>query len=250
MELKNSQRKKINVNLPSINQEAMQRSAISLLGCYEHLSINKQHLLFPLLGNAAPKQWVHYPEDDVIDHSTGYQYFYHSHSPEDRQDSPEHGHFHLFARMDGEKHDIDANTEARFLDSLKSAPDRVSTNANLLCISLDAKGVPLSMFTVNRWVTEDHLLSSSTTLALLNDFRVTTPGFETVNQWLEAMLGLFWTEIVGLLVQRDLRLAELVSSRSQTDSLLEDTTIEVLSDTAIDIDCKISLLNKASDLTS
>jgi len=249
LELKNSQRKKINVNLPSINQEAMQRSAISLLGCYEHLSINKQHLLFPLLGNAAPKQWVHYPEDDVIDHSTGYQYFYHSHSPEDRQDSPEHGHFHLFARMDGEKHDIDANTEARFLDSLKSAPDRVSTNANLLCISLDAKGVPMSMFTVNRWVTEDNLLSASTTLALLKGFRMATPGFKIVNQWLEAILGLFWLEIVDLLVQRDLKLAALASKRHPSDGLLEDKNIELLSETVIDIDYKIALLDQATEST-
>lgn len=221
----------------------MQRSASALLGCYEQLSKNKQHLLFPLLGNASPKQWAHYPKDDVIDHSAGYQYFYHSHSPEDRQDSPEHGHFHLFARMDRGKHVIDANTEINFLDSLKSVPDRQSTNINLLCISLDAKGVPLSMFTVNRWVTGDQLLSASTTLALLNDFRMATPGFEIVNQWLEAMLGLFWPEIVELLLQRDLRLAVLASERNQPSSLLEDKNIELLSDTVINIDHQVALLD-------
>lgn len=227
----------------------MQRSAGTLLDCYRQLSVNKQHLLFPLLGNAAPRQWAHYPEDDVIDRSTGYQYFYHSHSPEDRQDSSEHGHFHLFARMDGGMHDINAHTEKRFLNSLKSVPDEQSTNANLLCISLDAKGVPISMFTVNRWVTEDHLLSASTTLSLLNDFRVTTPGFEIVNQWLKAMLGLFWTEIVELLVQRDLKLAELMGKSHLTDGLLENTAIEMLSDTVIDIDRKIALLDKAVEST-
>jgi len=247
--LEHYQHKKINVDLPYVNQEAMRRSANALFGCYEHLSMNKQHLLFPLLGDASPKQWTHYPENDVIDHSTGYQYFYHSHSPEDRQDSQEHGHFHLFARMDGGKHDIDAITEAKFLDSLKSVPDGQSTNANLLCISLDPKGVPMSMFTVNRWVTEDHLLSASTTLALLNDFRITTPGFEIVNQWLEAILGLFWPEIIELLLQRDLRLAELASERHQPGSLLEDKNIELLSETVIDIDYKISLLNQATEST-
>ena len=238
------------MNLPYVNQEAMQRSASALLDCYKQLSTNKQHLLFPLLGDVSPRQWAHYPEDDVIDHSTGYQYFYHSHSPEDRQDSSEHGHFHLFARMGSGKHDIDTNAETKFLDSLKTSPDEQSTNANLLCISLDAKGVPMSMFTTNRWVTGDHLLSASTTLSLLNDFRVTTPGFEIVNQWVEAILGLFWTEIVELLVQRDLRLAELASARPQSDSLLEDKNIELLSDTVIDIDCKVSLLSKVSDSTN
>lgn len=244
--LEHSQHKKINVDPPYVNQEAMRRSASALLGCYEHLSKNKQHLLFPLLGGAFPKQWTHYPEDDVIDHSAGYQYFYHSHSPEDRQDSPEHGHFHLFARMDGGKHDIDTNTEASFLDSLKSVSGRQTANASLLCISLDSIGVPMSMFTVNRWVTEDQLLSASTTLSLLNDFHITTPGFEIVNRWLEAILGIFWSEIVELITRRDLRLATLARGRHQASSLLEDTAIEVLSETEIDIDRKIALLHKTT----
>lgn len=218
----------------------MQQSASALLACYKHLSRHKQHLLSPLLGNAFPKQWAHYPEDDVIDHSSGYQYFYHSHSPEDRLDSAEHGHFHLFARMDSGKHDVDANTEARFLDSLKAASvGQSTTTASLLCISLDAKGVPMSIFTVNRWVTGDHLLSASTTLTLLKGFRMATPGFETANKWLEAMLGLFWPQIVELLVQRDLRLAALASERRSPSSLLEDPTIELLSDITVDIDHQI-----------
>jgi hypothetical protein len=229
--------------LSAINQKTRQQSASALLACYEQLSVQKQHLLHPLLHDVTPKQWQHYPDSDVIDTSSGYQYFYHSHSPEDRLDSPEHGHFHVFARLDGEKHVINEDAETKFLHDLRADSAGQSTTANLLCISLDAKGVPMSIFTVNRWVTGGHFLSASTTLALLKGFKVATPGFEVVNQWLEAMLGLFWPQIVELLVQRDLRLLSLAETRRTKDDLLEDHRIELLSDIAIDIDCSISLLD-------
>ncbi len=239
----NHNHKRMNKDLPCTDQEVMQQSANNLLGCYEYLSKTNQHLLFPLLGTRTPRQWAHYPEDDVIDRSTGYQYFYHSHSPEDRQNT-EHGHFHLFARMDSEKHEIEANTETKFLDKLKSTPVRQSNNVNLLCISLDAKSLPISMSTVNRWVTEDHLLSWNSTLSLLKGFHISTPGYETVNQWLEAMLGLFLPEIVDLLVQRDLKLATLAESNNHQNDLLEDKNIELLSETVIDIDQKIAAISE------
>jgi len=248
--LEYSQHKEVDTGLPYSNQEAMQESAGILLDCYEDLSRTKQHLLFPLLGNEEPRQWAHYPKDDVIDHSTGFQYFYHSHSAEDRQDFPEHGHFHLFARMNSGKHSIDAYTEEKFLEGLRSVPDKDSTNASLLCISLDQKGIPLSIFTVNRWVTGDNLLSWGATISLLKKFHITTPGFETTNLWMKAMLGLFLPEIVDLLVRRDLRLAELARERRPSGGMLEDKNIELLSETFIDIDNKISLLNKATKLTN
>ena len=236
---KNHNHKRMHKDLPSTDQEVMRQSANNLLSCYEYLSETNQHLLFPVLGTKTPRQWEHYPEDDVIDRSAGYQYFYHSHSPEDRKNE-EHGHFHLFARLDSDKHEIEANTETKFLDKLKSEPVRQSNKVNLLCISLDAKGLPISMSTVNRWVTSDHLLSWNSTLTLLKGFHISTPGYETVNQWLEAILGLFLPEIVDMLVQRDLKLAALAESNNYQSDLLDDKNIELLSETGIDIDQKIA----------
>lgn len=57
-----------------------------------------EHLLGSLSAGQAPRQWAHYPENDAIDYATGYQWFYHSHSPEVRPGAKEHGHIHLFAR--------------------------------------------------------------------------------------------------------------------------------------------------------
>lgn len=221
----------------------MLKSAECLFACYERLQQEKQHLLSPILNGASPKQWAHYPDDDVIDKRSGYQYFYHSHSPDDRPGAAEHGHFHLFARLDGGIHVIDAAREKRFLRRLNSAAAVDSKTVSLLCISLDARGVPTSLFTVNRWVTGDHLLSADATLALLKGFHVKTPGFELVSEWMQALVGLFWPQIVELLRQRDRKLESVIAAGRSDADLLDDNRVELLSECDTDIDLQMERLH-------
>lgn len=222
---------------------SMLQAAESLLSCYAALAARGEHLLLPLLAGGAPRQWEHYPCDDVIDGRNGYQYFYHSHSPEDRPDDLDHGHFHLFARLTG-KQAVDAGAEASFLDSLGAGPARGCKTASLLCIGLDAKGVPRSLFTVNRWVTGDHLLSARATLSLLRRFRVEHAGPSSINGFLAAMIGLFWPQIEALVHERDRRLAALAATYTG-ECLLDDPAIELLSSLPIDIDSHIGQLAQA-----
>jgi len=113
-----------------------------------------------------------------------------------------------------------------------------------MCISLGAKGIPTSLFTVNRWVTGDHLLSADSTLALLKNFRVATPGFELINEWLQAMIGLFWPQIVDLLRQRDIKLKSLITNGHTGVNLLDDNAVELLSEFDVDIDRQVGWLMK------
>ncbi len=217
------------------------QAAAALLDCYQKLATTGRHLLAPLLHDATPKQWQHYPIDDVIDTSSGFQYFYHSHSPEDRPEAGEHGHFHLFARLDNAALAIDPVREQRFLEALASAP-ACGNVASLLCIGLDAKGVPTSLFTVNRWVTGGHLLSADATMDLLTTFHVDTPGLAPLNQWLSAMLGLFRPQLLDLLQQRDQHLQAWAERTRDGVDLLDDESLEVLSATAIDVDQQLAQL--------
>lgn len=98
------------------------------------------------------------------------QYFYHSHSPEDRGACGEHGHIHLFARMHRGVHRIDESVERSFLQRV-SDHAAVANTVNLLCPPLDAKSEPTNLFTLNRWGTGDHLFSAAYTLRLLSDFK-------------------------------------------------------------------------------
>lgn len=223
--------------------DRMREAAASLICCYSSLQENGAHLLSELMEGGPPVQWAHYPEDDVIDSGLGYQFFYHSHSPMDRAPSQEHGHFHLFARLEQHAAGMDQAREDRFLSALDAKPASDANTVNLLCISIDAIGVPTSLFTVNRWVTGGHLLCADTTLALLDNFAVVTDRHHTVTGWLKAMLVLFRPQIEQMLVQRDRTLRELAGRH--TPVLLENESAEILSSMAINIDRQINWLASA-----
>jgi hypothetical protein len=218
----------------------MRLAARQVIDCYTELSAQGAHLLGDFLGDEPPRQWRHYPEDDVIDHSLGYQYFYHSHAPEDRESSEEHGHFHLFARIDNGVHLIDEGAEQRFLKRVNDRPV-IAATAGLLCISLDSRGVPSGLFATNRWVTGDHLFSAASTLRLLADFRIDTAGPPLANRWLAAMVQLFRPQIEELLMQRDRTLVRQAKLRRRS-GLLDDVNLEILSHIPIDIDTQMALL--------
>ncbi|MBA5604176.1 hypothetical protein H3H36_02210 [Duganella sp. FT3S] len=220
--------------------ERMRIAAESLISCYCSLQASGGHLLSGLMEGGPPIQWEHYPADDVIDKALGYQFFYHSHSPLDRDPSLEHGHFHLFARMEQHAAGVDQLAEQRFLAALDAAPAKDASTVNLLCISVNETGVPIRLFTVNRWVTGGHLLSAEATLKLLDSFSVDTEHHRAVADWLKAMLVLFRSEIQRLLAQRDKTLREL--ALRQTPLLLENESAEILSSMSIDIDRQIASL--------
>ncbi|MDE2428869.1 MAG: hypothetical protein KGM99_09085 [Burkholderiales bacterium] len=220
---------------------SMQSAAEALLACYAELAADKSHLLSEILHDSVPRQWAHYPDDDVIDRTNGYQFFYHSHSPEDRDATGEHGHFHVFARQDVHGDAIDTDTEQDFLMQLNGEQPAHANTIHLLCVALDAKGVPTALFTVNRWVTGDHLLSAATTLRLLFSFSVHTQHELRINKWLTALLALFRPQIEQLLMERDKALRKLAEKRRKSD-LLEDESVELLSSIPIDIDLQINWL--------
>lgn len=229
--------------------ERMQSAAETLIASYVELAVDKSHLLSEILDNKVPRQWAHYPDDDVIDRVSGYQFFYHSHSPEDRDATGEHGHFHVFARQDVHGGIIDAYTEQDFLKHLHGERPADANTIHLLCVALDAKGVPITLFTVNRWVTGDHMLSAASTLCLLSSFSVHTQHDLRISKWLTALLALFQPQIEQILIDRDKILRKLAAKRRKS-GLLEDETVELLSSVSINIDQQITYLFDDGSATS
>jgi hypothetical protein len=203
-----------------------------LLKTYATLAARGEHLLHPLLRGNPPVQWRHYPEDDAIDAASGYQWFYHSHAPEDRPGSTEHGHFHLFARRPLWSRRLQSRAEKAFAELTGHPPSSVATR-HLLAIGVDAKGLPISLFTVNSWVTGDLMLSASATEKLLSDIRLDT-GHPHIDTVLGCVLALCAEEIGQILAARDKALA----SRPPHE-VLEDRTLELLSESAIALDEKL-----------
>jgi hypothetical protein len=146
----------------------------------------------------------HYPEDDWRDRLSGGQAYYHCHRQGD-----EHGHLHLFMQAQGS-------------DEL----------THLLAIGLDPKGLPISLFTVNRWVANDAWLPAQDTYALVRSFSlVNSDADPDIIAWLEHFLHFYSLSIQSMLLDRDRALQEREGSLEQ---VLEDRDLEIPSQLFID----------------
>ena len=203
-----------------------------LLEAYAGLARRGAHLFGDLLCDTILSQWAHYPEDDAIDRDSGFQWFYHSHAPEDRSPSSEHGHIHLFARRGLWSRRLASAREKQFLKLTGGVQEPVGTR-HLLAISFDVKGIPTSMFTVNSWVTGDRMLSAGLTAELLENLTLDT-GHGAVDAVIECLVAMYRGEIRQLLDRRD----EVLSGGRELD-VLEDHGLEVLSEIRIDVDEKL-----------
>jgi hypothetical protein len=192
--------------------------------CYSQLARKGLHLLGDLLADGPPVQWKHYPADDAFDSGGIYQWFYHSHSPEDRPGASEHGHIHLFARTEALGAEATCARERTFLARLGTRPSEATTR-HLVSIGLTPKGVPCSLFTVNSWVTGDQMLSAPATLRLLRGIRLDT-GHPLVDRVIVAVLRLSDHALPTLLQERD---ATLLRHHGEVVDLLANSSVEELS---------------------
>jgi len=212
------------------------RAAVkAIVTCYSSLASNGSHLLAPILDGSPPRQWQHYPADDAIDRQRRYQWFYHSHDPQDRPGAAEHGHFHLFARTEGLAEQLDEAAESAFLRKL-GARRRRAPIRHLLAVGTNAVGVPVSLFTVNPWVTGDLPLSGAATVELLRRLRLAT-GHPLIDSVLTSVVRLHEPEIQALIAQRD---RSLFARAARGPRALDDETLEVTSSIALDVDRRLT----------
>lgn len=211
-----------------------------LLRVYARLAARGEHLFTSVLAGLSPRQWEHYPADDAVDRTTGYQWFYHSHSPEDRPGSAEHGHIHLFARRTLWARRLQSRSEKAFAALCGRPLTDHRMTRHLLGISFDAKGIPANLFTVNSWVTGDSMLSSPLTLQLLDRMHLAT-GHPAVDTVIESVVRLCRPEAAQLLARRDAALA----SHPGPDKLM-DRHLEVLSEVPIDLDTRMQDIRRRS----
>lgn len=159
-------------------------------------------------------EWQHYPgDDDVFDPRSGSQYFFHCHSANGRA-SAEHGHFHLFGR-------------AACPDAPALRKEQPCTH--LLGISVNAQGLPIRLFTTNRWVTGEQWLPGSQVLKLIDSFSIgKRQPSPALHQWLRGMLLLFRPQIEDVIAQRDAWLKRATGGRP-LEKVMEDRRTHVIS---------------------
>jgi Domain of unknown function (DUF6969) len=159
--------------------------------------------------------WEMYPwQGGVVDERTHSQYFYHVHPGEPG------GHFHLFSLSGGRL-------------------------AHLVAVSMDARGQPVALFTVNRWVTDDTVLPAGELARLLPQFRVGSDAFDReVSGFLGWVVRAFEAEIVTLIEARE-RAFEDYRAAHGGEPPYEDRRLEVTSTREIDLDAHIVQLEAA-----
>ena len=230
-------REELSLRKPRQVRENSAEAAAQLIGVYAGLAERGEHLLGRLLAGAPPRQWERLPADDAIDSAGFYQWFYHCHGPEDRPDDrlgyAEHGHLHLFARRPLWAQ-FRASQDERAFHELCGRPEQDPQTRHLLAMGLDAKGVPISLFTVNSWVTGDLMFSAARTARLLSEIALDT-GHPEIDHMVASVIQLCKRDIRRLLAARDAALATRAPG-----VVLEDETLEILSEERLDLDRLIS----------
>ncbi|MBU3640235.1 hypothetical protein [Polynucleobacter sp. Fuers-14] len=161
-------------------------------------------------------EWQHYPNSDLVDECSGYEFYYHAHSA-DQMPLEEHGHFHVIKRESNTFH-------------------------HLIAIALNQRGLPVRLFTTNQWVTGEEIVESRLAIKSLGEFQMVVKGrMAPVSKWIGALIKLFAVEIEGLILERDQKITRLAAEQGNRELALNSRAHHVLTE------CKIDLIGHLSD---
>lgn len=194
------------------------QAAQSSLQGFSQATAEAGSLIQSWVGGVPVLAMEHYPSSDVKDVRHGYQFFYHCH----RDNGVEHGHVHVFAHA----------TRSGRKRRMRGQDHWTRTDpSHLIAIGLDARGLPVSIFTVNRWVTGGHWLDTPTILHWLQglDLGGAKPHVHS-SQWLAGFVQMYLPVIEQLLKRRDRWLAR----QPDRTAALDDEGAEVISSARID----------------
>lgn len=180
-------------------------------------------------------QMSHYPKGDRIDRTTGAQYFYHCHR--ENYESHEHGHFHCFLRYKQIPKDI----KPAPLDDWNIYFDNPMTH--LVAIAMNQFGLPIRLFSVNRWVTSEVWYEAKHLPRFIKRYKMTLqddPYWQVLDKWVEGMLHLFAPQIAWLQQAGDRKI--LQHKESGVENPFLDFDLEELAEIEIDLKKQVEWL--------
>lgn len=161
---------------------------------------------------------AHYPRHDVVDLQNGSRFYYHAHGSH-RKPKDEHGHFHVFCH------------------------GRVAADYfHLVGISLNSQGLPIRLFTTNRWVTDERWRSAIEVEAALAAFEIRARGrLAPVARWITALIQLYRPQIRQLIHRRD-AVMQRRSLAQEWGGLCEDRRLDVVTQRRVSLEQRIQQL--------
>lgn len=141
-------------------------------------------MLHPFIGRSQRFTcWQHYPRNDAVDVSGCWQFYFHAHDPaeaDSTRHADEHGHIHLFRR------------------------DALGRLSHLAGLSLDARGVPLTWFATNQWVTGERWMEAGPLARGLAEIELRLRGpLAGAALWLADLARLYAEPLHAMLQARD-----------------------------------------------
>jgi hypothetical protein len=221
--------------------QVMAEAAREVLNCQRVLTKTGDNIVGEVLRGAGTfYEWRHYPQGDIYDAEYHAQYYYHAH-PEEERVSGEHGHFHTFLRPLG----MPPGVAPAPVPDLKEPESEYEALSHLVGISMDRAGLPIRLFTTNRWVTGETWYSASDVVRMLDCFVIdhARPSWPA-NRWITALMRMFRPQIIELLHARD---AEINRRRSIAPQInvFEDRDLEVASEMRVSIEDQIARIELA-----
>ena len=214
----------------------MTEAGRTVIECHRVLAKTGDNVVGELLRGAGTfYEFNHYPDGDIYDSESHAQFYYHAH----RKD--EHGHFHTFLREAGMKQGVGPAPQSE-ADFMADRDDRLS---HLIAVSMDSRGIPVALFTTNRWVTAENWYAAEQVCDMVDRFDIdhSQPSWPT-NLWITAMLRLFRPQIADLLHRRDAAVEEWRTRHPDTD-VFEDRGLEVTSWLDISVDDQVRAIETA-----
>jgi len=216
--------------------EAMAHAGYRVFDCHRVLAKTGDNIVGELLKDEETfYEYDHYPKGDVFDPTSASQHYYHAHRVN------EHGHFHTFLREAG-MDDSMRPIEQSDADYMHDRDDKLS---HIIAISMDRRGVPIKLFTTNRWVTADNWYPAADVKIMLDRFEIDLahPSWP-VNTWVTEMLRLFRPQILELIDARDKAVAAWHDQHPKVD-VFEDRDFDIASECEISIDDQIAAVETA-----
>jgi hypothetical protein len=209
-------------NLSLQERSDLYASGLKALESTQSLLQQGKTVISEIIGPSTYVEWEHYPKRDAKSR-TGALFYYHAHAAAQRMPA-EHGHFHVFAP----NHRAECPSDQRY--------------THIAGLSVDARGMPLRVFTTNQWVTAECWEDAERVCALARQTALKDAKPHRVGQWLDAVFAFFRPQIDLVAHLRDARVKALQERGRR--HLFEDRRTHILSQCRIDFSTQILALEE------
>ena len=116
---------------------------------------------------------------------------------------------------------------------------------HLIAVSMNPQGLPICLFSTNRWVAGETWYRADDVCALIDRFDIdhARPSWP-VNSWISAILQLFHPQAMALIRARDERMKEW-GGRKPDQNAFEDRELEITAALDISIDDQMAAVQAA-----